>query len=119
MTNYSVIINVAGKSKKQIKDGLVAAFGDAIGREAEIVRVGEKIVSYDECRVLGHFGCVHWTDEDLNLKLEELNFAATPQLVTALKSGYVLRHIDDRMIERGWEVIEQAILETEILEEHS
>ena len=60
----------------------------------------------------GHFGCVHWTDQDLRNKFDELRIGFTPAALDAVKCTHTLRHIDDRMIELGWNLIELAILDT-------
>lgn len=115
MPSYSVVIRLSGNSKKRIKSMLRTAFGNVVAEEALIVEPGD-MVAHEVCRVSGHFGCVHWADEDLQAKLEELNFPVTRAALDTLKVGYGLRHIDDRMVERGWEVIEQSILDAEIPE---
>jgi hypothetical protein len=119
MPNYSVVLKISGASKKQIKGRLRTALGSAAARGAEIVKAGEQFTSYDACQASGHFGCVHWTDEDLHSKLEELNFPVTSEILDALKLDYGLRHIADLMVVRGWEVIEQSINDANIPEKHS
>lgn len=110
MRDYSVVIRLQGQTKGQIESRLRAAFGDA-AEEAQIIEAGKLVDCYEACRVNGHFGCVHWTDEDLLSKLGELNSRVTTDVLDAVKSGYALRHVDDRMIELGWMLIEQAILD--------
>jgi hypothetical protein len=118
MRSYSVMIELSGVSKKQIKSRLKATFGSEIARGARVTQAGEIAESFETCRALGHFGCVHWTDEDLKARLEELNVPVTAEVLSKLKVSYSVRHIDDMMVERGWEVIEDSILDAKIQEKH-
>jgi hypothetical protein len=109
MRSYLVTIKVAD-SRKKINDRLAAAFGTSTAQKAHIIEADE-IVADEFCRINKHFGCVHWTDEDLHAKLKELEVPITPELMSILKTGYSLRHINERMIETGWDVIEESILD--------
>jgi hypothetical protein len=111
MPNYSVTIRLPGHSRSQISSKLRAAFGNALAQEAQIVNIRTPPDYYEACQANNHFGCVHWTDEDINSKLRDLKIPQTLQIVDAAKNSYALRHIGDRMVEFGWEVIEEAILE--------
>jgi len=111
MRSYSVTIELSGISKKQIKSRLKAAFSSEIAQGARIAKAGVIDESFDTCRALGHFGCVHWTDDDLKARLEKLNVPVTAEVLINLKISYSVRHIDDMMVETGWEVIEDSILD--------
>jgi len=57
-----------------------------------------------------HFGVVIWSREDIRSKFVEANSAQpTSKQIQAILDTYQCRHIDDRMVENGWEVIEDAI----------
>lgn len=111
MSEYSVIVRLQGFTRAQIKRQLRTTFGSAVEREAQIIKIGTPPDYHEACRANNHFGCVHWTDEDIEAKLKDLKIPKTLQIVRVAKNSYALRHISDRMIEHGWEVIEQAILE--------
>jgi len=114
MSNYFVTVRLSGQTQSQIKDRLRAAFGSAVAQGAQIVNMRTVPDYYEACRANSHFGCVHWTDEDIKSRLKDLRVPKTPQIVNAAKSSYALRHIGDRMVELGWEVIEEAILEAQV-----
>jgi hypothetical protein len=111
MSDYSVTVNLPGFTRTQIRRKLQTAFGAAAVQEAQIVSAETLPDYYEACRGNRHFGCVHWTDEDVKIKLRDLKLPTTLQIIEAAKSSYALRHISDRMVELGWEVIEEAILQ--------
>jgi hypothetical protein len=111
MSNYSLTVRLSGFSRAQIKRNLRTAFGSAVAQEAQIVDAGKLPDYYEACRANRHFGCVHWTDEDIKFKLRDLKIPKTLRIIEAAKSSYALRHIGDRMVELGWEVMEESILD--------
>jgi hypothetical protein len=116
MPEYSVKITLSGRSRPEIQRILRNRLGRAVAQQARIVRA-DTPPEYDAvCLENGHLGCVHWTDEDIRNKLEELGIGVTPSILDAAKCTYALRHIDDRMIELGWDLIELAIRDTTALE---
>lgn len=56
-----------------------------------------------------HWGCVHWTDDDLTGMMKSYGIQPTPENIAKVKSEHAIRHIDDVMVERGWFNIEMAI----------
>ena len=111
MSDYSLTVRLSGFTREQVKRKLRTAFGSAAAQEAKIVNADTLPAYYEACRANSHFGCVHWTDEDIKLKLRDLKIPKTLRIIGTAKSSYALRHISDRMVELGWEVIEEAILE--------
>ncbi len=109
MLNYSVVITLKNNTAKEIEDKLRASFGDGIVDEIHVSESGTSAACYNACKANNHFGCVHWTDEDLQNKFHELKVSITAEVLHTVKSSYLLRHIDDRMVELGWEIIEEAI----------
>ena len=58
------------------------------------------------------FGHVRWTDDDLQGQAQEvLGRTLTKRELEQVKSSYYIRHIDDTMIEAGWENIRLAVQE--------
>jgi len=104
---YSVIIELSGPTALEITGRLQSAFGDEAATSAKIIPSGQAHLLWDSCDKVGHFGCVHWTDDDVISRFEELGVAATQDLLQEVKIR--IRHIDDGMTELGWEVIESAI----------
>jgi hypothetical protein len=116
MSNFAVTITLQGSTREEIRSKLQLALGSVVARTAKIAKA-RVVLNYDEaCRANEHFGCVHWTDEDVRSKAEELNLTLTEEMLDSVRSTYALRHIDDRMIEQGWEVITQAIFDAGIVE---
>lgn len=109
MPEYSVTIALDGRNRSDIKKKPSTALGPSAAMRSKIAGAGELPSYPDSCRTNDHFGCVHWTDEDLVTRLKELKVKATPELLDSIKSTYAVRHVADRMIERGWGVIEEAI----------
>ena len=109
MADYSVRIKLSGSSPSEVYRQLRSAFGTAVARQAVITGWGSVNLYHDHCRELGHFGCVHWTDDDIESRCVELGIPADPILLKQVKASTT--HIDDGMTELGWEVIELAILE--------
>jgi hypothetical protein len=108
MPEYSVAIKLNGHDPVQIARRLEAAFGSVVAEEAKITVWGQPNFYEDPCKAMGHFGCVHWTDDDLEGRFQRLNIAVTPELLTEVKER--VGHIDDGMVELGWEAIESAIV---------
>ena len=113
MPEYSVTITLRGRDRLDIKKQLRTAFSASVAEQSKIAGLDELLNYYESCQANDHFGCVHWTDEDLVTKLEELHVQATPGMLDSIKSSYDLRHIADRMIETGWKAIEQAIVDAD------
>jgi hypothetical protein len=111
MPRYLVTIALSGRSPSDIKKKVSTAFGPSVAMRSSVTAVGELPI-YDLCRSNDHFGCVHWTDEDLVARLKELKTKATPELLDSIKSTYACRHVADRMIETGWEIIDEAIADS-------
>lgn len=101
MSDYSVTVRLQGFTRSQIKGRLEAAFGSPAAQEAQIVATGTLPDCYEACTANSHFGCVHWTDEDIEIKLRDLDIPKTQQIMASAKSAYALRHISDRMVELG------------------
>jgi hypothetical protein len=57
------------------------------------------------------FGVVMWTDDDIKSLLEQKNLPSTRENIARVRASYFGRHIDDQMVEHGWEVLEQGVLE--------
>jgi transcription elongation factor Elf1 len=57
----------------------------------------------------GRFGIVSWTNNDIITALENAGTDPTPENIEAVREHYCVRHIDERMTETGWAVIEEAI----------
>jgi len=57
------------------------------------------------------FGITMWCDDDIKSKLEECDVPATPENIEKVRHSYYGRHLEDLMIERGWVVLEDAVLE--------
>jgi hypothetical protein len=91
------------------------AFGREIAQQAKIVEWQEQNYYDDPCRARDHFGCVHWTDDDIVSRFQTMNIPVTPELLKKAKNN--IGPIDDAMTEVGWEVIEYAIHES--LEENT
>jgi len=111
MSNYSLTVRLSGFTRAQIKRKLRTAFGSTAAQEAQIVNAGTLPDYYEACLANSHFGCVHWTDEDIKIKVRDLKIPKTLRIIDTAKSSYALRHIGDRMVELGWEVIEESVLE--------
>lgn len=109
MPDYSVTIKLRGSSPSHVHRQLRSSFGTAVARQAVITSWGYANLYHDQCRELGHFGCVHWTDDDIESRCLELGIPADPELLKQVKAS--TSHIEDGMTELGWEVIESAILE--------
>jgi|tagenome__1003787_1003787.scaffolds.fasta_scaffold19390907_1 hypothetical protein len=117
MPEYSITIKLNGRNPVEIVRMLEAVFGSGVAQEAKIVDWGQPNYYDDPCRTMGHFGCVHWTDEDVEGRFQELDVPITPTLLKGVKDK--IRHIDDGMTEVGWEVIESAILDAADAESRS
>lgn len=115
MPTYSVIITLQGDSREEIRSKLRSTLGRAIAQGAVINEAGVPVDCYQACLLNDHFGCVHWTDEDLRTKLHELEVPISTDALESLRGTYSLRHIDDRMIELGWEIIRQGILDAGVV----
>ena len=113
MSGYPVVIYVKNLTKREIQNRLRSAFGANISETPIVNNSGSVAACYQTCTSAGHFGCVHWTDDDLQIKFKELGVPMTQQILDLVRSGYVLRHIDDRMVRAGWEVIKEAIVDAE------
>jgi hypothetical protein len=114
MPDYLVLITLSGKNESDVREQVHAAFGAAVAEEVSIALSTGSSNYYQACEANDHFGCVHWTDEDLFTKLTELEIEPTPKIIEDVKSSHALRHIADRMIEQGWYSIEQAIAEAQV-----
>jgi hypothetical protein len=90
---------------------LRAAFGAEVVEQSKFIDADELLDCYELCQQGSHFGCVHWADADLVATLKEHRIKPTPETIDDIKSTCRIRHIAHRMIETGWEVIEQAILD--------
>ena len=55
------------------------------------------------------FGLAMWSDEDVASALAENGMPGTPENIRAVRNSHCCRHIQDYMIERGWELLEEAI----------
>jgi hypothetical protein len=110
MPDYLVTITLSGKSRGQIASYLETEFGSVVAAQAMINERKQANYCDKPCQTRGHFGCVHWTDDDLESRFAKLDIPATPELVKEVKDSIL--HIDDCMTELGWEVIEHAILES-------
>jgi hypothetical protein len=99
MPDYSVTIMLSGRDPEQIVRKLEAAFSTAVAQEAKIVGWGHANYCDDPCQAKGHFGCIHWTDDDVESKFQELSIPITPELLNEVKDR--IRHIDDGMTEVG------------------
>jgi hypothetical protein len=55
------------------------------------------------------FGVAMWSDEDVSSALREAGVPVTPANVRSIRSSHYGRHIQDYMIERGWELLEVAV----------
>lgn len=109
MPEYCVTIKLSGRNPVQIVRKLEAAFGSVVAQHATIVGWGQPNYHDDPCRAAGHFGCIHWTDDDVESRFQELDVPITPELLDEVRDR--IRHIDDGMTEVGWEIIESAILD--------
>jgi hypothetical protein len=58
----------------------------------------------DDC-----WGIVRWCDEDIELQLKEHGITPTPGIVDDIRTSSPVRHIQDSMIDDGWNVIDYAI----------
>src|SRR5262245_29803547 len=114
MPDYFVRITLKAQNASEVRKELRATFGASVAKEANVALSTELPDYYQACEANDHFGCVHWSEEDLLSRLEELKIEATPEILDDIKSSYAVRHIADRMIEHGWEAIEQAIAEVQV-----
>jgi hypothetical protein len=114
VTRYSVIIELSSPTALEIAAKLQSAFGDEAARSAKIVPSAQVDLLRDWCDNIGHFGCVHWTTDDIISRFEELGVRVTQNRLQEVKIR--IRHIDDGMTELGWEVIESAIRDAVSLE---
>lgn len=112
-SDYSVVISLRNLTKREIQNRLRAAFGTNFSAKAVIAGAGSLAACYKACGSAAHFGCVHWTEDDLQSKFKELGVPMTAEILDLVKSSYALRHIDDSMVKAGWEVIEQAIVDAQ------
>jgi len=55
------------------------------------------------------FGVVMWSNDDIASQLREQGVPNTPENIWAVRDSYNGRHIDDRMIEHGWGVLEESV----------
>jgi hypothetical protein len=110
MPEYSVTIKLSGHDPKNIVRNLERAFGSTVAQQARIIGWGQRNYYDDPCQSSGHFGCVHWTTDDVESRFRTLDVPFTPDRLKEVKNN--LNHIDDGMTELGWEVIEQAIKES-------
>jgi hypothetical protein len=55
------------------------------------------------------FGIAMWSDEDVASALRDAGVPDTPANIRAIRSSHYGRHIQDHMIERGWELLEVAV----------
>ena len=113
MSEYFVRITVNGTSPSHVRKQLRAAFGASVAKQSRIDLSGELPDFFAACQADDHFGCVHWTDEDLVTRLGELQIQASPEMIDSIKSSRAVRHIADHMIEHGWDAIEMAISEAQ------
>lgn len=107
MPRYCVFIELSGHTAGQVAGKVQSAFGHKVAKGAKIIPSVHADLLWDPCRNRGHFGCVHWTDDDVVSRFEELGVPATQDRLREVKTR--IRHIDDGMTELGWEVIESAI----------
>jgi hypothetical protein len=61
------------------------------------------------------FGIVMWADDDIASTLREHDLPDTPQNIRAVRDSYYGRHIDDHMVEEGWRVLEEAVLQLKLV----
>ncbi len=109
MPDYSVTIRLEGWTRSQVAKKLRSAFGSVVAKEAQVATAHTRFDCDAACRANNHFGCVHWTDKDLRGAFRDLKIPMTSRTVDAAKGSYSLQHISDRMVELGWEIIEEAI----------
>lgn len=109
MPAYSVTIQLEAANAFLLLRELERVFGAVVAGDARVIRTGEPDYFDDPCRRLGHFGCVHWTEDDLESRFATLNILSTPELLRQVKEN--LRHIDDEIVEVGWGIIESVIIE--------
>lgn len=57
------------------------------------------------------FGVVMWNNDDVASQLREQGVPDTPENIWAVRDSYNGRHIDDRMIEYGWGVLQGSVWE--------
>jgi hypothetical protein len=57
------------------------------------------------------FGVVMWSDSDIASQLNEEGVEDTADRIRVVRESYLARHIDERMVELGWDVLEQAVSE--------
>lgn len=114
MPDYLVKITLRGESPLEVKKQLRSAFGASVARRSKVTFPDRLPEYYEACRANDHFGCVHWTEDDIENKLRELEIPITPAMIDDIKSSYAVRHIEDRMIERGWEAIVEGIGEAQV-----
>lgn len=55
------------------------------------------------------FGVVMWSNDDIASELREQSVPDTPKNVLAVRESYIGRHIDDRMVEHGWDVLKESV----------
>ena len=113
MSAYLVVISIRNLTQREIQARLGAAFGANFYTEPVIKKSGTLSACNQTCISAAHFGCVHWTEDDLHRKFNKLGIPITKEALDHVKSSYLLRHIDDSMVEVGWEVIEQAIIDSQ------
>jgi len=57
------------------------------------------------------FGVVTWSDTDIASQLKEQGVKDTVDRIRVVRDSYLAQHIDERMVELGWGVLEQAVSE--------
>ena len=62
------------------------------------------------------FGVVMWCDGDIASQLNEQGVEDTVDRIRVVRESYLARHIDERMVEFGWDVLEQAVSELKLRE---
>jgi hypothetical protein len=58
---------------------------------------------------LGRFGLVSWSNNDIVSALVDAGADPSPENVKAVREHFYVQHIDDRMTELGFTIIEEAI----------
>ena len=55
------------------------------------------------------FGLAMWSDADIQSVLRDNGLPETRENIRGVRNSYYGRHIQDHMIERGWELLQQAV----------
>jgi hypothetical protein len=95
---------------EQVKGGIANATAHDVTRIEKEEATNDRVQELrSELENLGRWGILSWNDGDIIEALEDAGVDPSPANIKAVREHFYVQHIDDRMTEVGWAVIEEAI----------